>query len=179
MQKAMNVSDFRICELLVPSFCASVGDYVGIKTSAMTGDIWEELVLSLGGFLPRSEVMLSGKVGLCIPLMVDFHEPAVCKSAALAIQEHRFLLPGNSILSGLEGKGKPIGDGLAFRTLALVASAMHDECNIVLVSSDGLDPLGVKELNMTLRLNAKKALVVHFYDNEFASSIENIAAFSR
>ncbi len=179
MESAIEVQEFRINEISVPAFHASIGEYVGIKVGEISGNTWDELVLSLGGFMPKPEVKRACRTGLCVPLMLDFNESEVCKSAAFAIQQNLIALPKDSTLNPLKRSVESPGGGQTFRTLALVASSVYDRCKILLLTSDGLDPMGMKELNATVKQNVERLLVLHFYFEGFALSVEADAEFSQ
>jgi hypothetical protein len=179
MNAAIDVSEFRIGALLVPSFRAMVGEHIGIRTGSIPGTLWSELVASLAGLRPRADVRLGEKAGLCIPHMLNYKELTIGKSAARVIQECNFTLPTTSSLQCLKSSAELPSGGQTFWTLALVASAVSDDCKIVLVTSDGLDPRGVRELNATLKQNAGRFLAIHLYSEDVASSVENDAEFSQ
>jgi hypothetical protein len=171
----------KVSTVWVPSFEVSTGEYVGLADTTTSHEQLHELSLVLAGLRPTTTVRVTGKSAMILAGVegVNPKQLHTISDFATALGMSRTASERAFAEIGLEAD-LPYGSlQLTPRLRLRLRSAWSQGAELVVVSTAGLDPLGIASIVADVSTMLTKCCAVHVFSMSLTEHYESLDVFCR
>lgn len=173
---------FNLADLIVPRFEVASNDHVGLSNPSLLAS-WADLLLGLGGVLPRKELRVTARAAVVLPHGLRSRKEVNARWTVIDFAAAQGLSPTAAERALVDSGAKPdtpyASLSVTARTLIDLQIALAQDVNLVVLGTLGLDPMGMRAVGTQTSMMLDRCAVLHVFSARLRDDYESRIPFSR